>query len=357
MPGKTRSLLFHAPLFFLFWLAPLTLFAQSPGDHMPLRDNLQRPEGPSIQVVNPGHDFGEMMEGEVVTHDYVIKNRGDAFLEIERVTTGTGCAVARFDRAIPPGGEGKVTLRMDLTNYQGSIRKSATVFSNDPETPRVQLQLQGIVNPLIQVKPGDRISFRGFEGHVQERAIDLVSWSSPFKIQGVETNLEGKVQHSIETVEEDKHYRVTLSNLVPLGVYNGYVKLKTDLARKPQITLWVNGIIEGEISVKPQTLMVGRAANREEVHLGTVLVVNNPGEAFRIISLDYDEDLLEIQKRPLTADDRGFSLEITPRLENIPTGTQLKTLLSIQTEASSPQKHEVQIHILNMGLNKLDPMP
>lgn len=353
MTRKMRCLLLFASFFFLIWTVfPLTLLAQSSPDSMALPQDHPQAAVPAIEVVNPIHDFGELMEGEVAAHEYVIRNTGEAVLKIERVSAGSGWAVIQFDPEIPPGSKGKATLEMDLTDYQGSVRKSATLFSNDPENPRTLLQMHGIVNPLIQVQPGDRISFRGIDNHLQHRVIDVVSWSPSFdfKIKEVETNLEGKVGYSIETVEENRHYRVTLSNLIPLGVYNGFVRLKTDLARKPEITLWVSGIIEGEISVKPQTLMVGKLANREEVRLGTVLVVNNRGESFKIISMDYDEDLLDLQKRPLTAGDRGFSLEITPKLENIPVGKQLKTVLSIQTEASSPQKHEVQIHVLNMDI-------
>ncbi len=38
----------------------------------------------------------------------------------------------RFDRAIPPGGEGKITLQVKTAGYQGKISRGAKVYSNDP---------------------------------------------------------------------------------------------------------------------------------------------------------------------------------------------------------------------------------
>ena len=55
--------------------------------------------------------------------------------------------MAQYDRAIPPGGEGKVTLTINLTGLQGPVWKTATLISNDPEKPTVYLNLHGKVRP------------------------------------------------------------------------------------------------------------------------------------------------------------------------------------------------------------------
>ena len=39
--------------------------------------------------------------------------------------------MASFDKAIPPGGEGKITLSVDTRGYQGKIHKTARIFTND----------------------------------------------------------------------------------------------------------------------------------------------------------------------------------------------------------------------------------
>lgn len=42
---------------------------------------------PSIFVPEPRYEFAPIVDGKVVTHDFVIQNKGDAPLIIERVKT------------------------------------------------------------------------------------------------------------------------------------------------------------------------------------------------------------------------------------------------------------------------------
>jgi hypothetical protein len=43
---------------------------------------------PSIQIDESVHDFGELPEGEVISHDFKVKNVGDDVLVIENVRPG-----------------------------------------------------------------------------------------------------------------------------------------------------------------------------------------------------------------------------------------------------------------------------
>ena len=64
--------------------------------------------------------------------------------------------MAHFDRAIPPGGEGKITLTVNLSGYNGPVRKDAKVMSDDPEKSSFTLTVMGTVKQLVQVRPGNK---------------------------------------------------------------------------------------------------------------------------------------------------------------------------------------------------------
>jgi hypothetical protein len=51
--------------------------------------------------------------------------------------------VARYDRAIPPGGEGTITLKLDPRACFGGAKKLTVVTCNDPRTPYFILILKG----------------------------------------------------------------------------------------------------------------------------------------------------------------------------------------------------------------------
>jgi hypothetical protein len=44
--------------------------------------------GPAIHVPEPQHEFEAVPEGVEVRHDFMIRNRGGADLEIQKVETG-----------------------------------------------------------------------------------------------------------------------------------------------------------------------------------------------------------------------------------------------------------------------------
>jgi hypothetical protein len=241
-----------------------------------------------------------------------------------------------------------VTLKINLKGYQGNVKKTATVFSNDPQNQRVSLVMQGNVKAQIEVQPSTSIAFRGMADQLEEKTIDLVSTSQRFKIQKVESNLEDKVGYKTETVEDGKHYRLKITNLLKQGSYNGFVKCFTDVPEKPEITIRVSGFIEGEVSAKPMMVLVGKMATQQPVRTGKVLVVNNRNKPFQIKKLTYDENLIEVKQEPL-AKEPGYSLEITPRMANVPAsaGGRQQTTLTIQTDVQSDEPQQVQVHIIN----------
>ena len=49
---------------------------------------ISAPIAPSLQIPAPDHDFGEIEEGGVLSHDYLIKNTGPGTLEIYTVRPG-----------------------------------------------------------------------------------------------------------------------------------------------------------------------------------------------------------------------------------------------------------------------------
>ena len=49
---------------------------------------LSAPLFPSLQVPSQDHDFGEVEEGGILSHDYLIKNTGPGILEIYDVRPG-----------------------------------------------------------------------------------------------------------------------------------------------------------------------------------------------------------------------------------------------------------------------------
>lgn len=99
-------------------------------------------ESPKLSLDSFSHDFGTLDAGTPLKYAFVIKNTGTAPLLIENVTPSCGCTTTDYDKVIPPGQEGKITLEVPQTSaYTGEVTKYATVHSNDPSLQVSRLTL------------------------------------------------------------------------------------------------------------------------------------------------------------------------------------------------------------------------
>jgi hypothetical protein len=150
--------------------------------------------------------------------------------------------VAYFDRSIPPGGEGKITLRINTRGYDGKIRKAARIYTNDPKAPGEMLVIEALVKTPIVIS--DRMVF--LHGTTQEtitRTVDIKGeLSKPLKLEPVDYTLDKKVKFNIEEVARGKHYRVTFTSIPNVGnYYQGLLKLRTSYPEKPELVIHVRG--------------------------------------------------------------------------------------------------------------------
>ncbi len=104
---------------------------------------------PQIEVSERFVDFGSVGSTEVVTHEFVIANRGGAPLTISRAYTTCGCTTADFTSAvIPPGQVAIVTLRFDAGYHDTrgqTIRRGIIIENNDPDHSNTEIWVQASV--------------------------------------------------------------------------------------------------------------------------------------------------------------------------------------------------------------------
>lgn len=110
---------------------------------------------PQIQVEQPFWNFGAVTNLAGLTHDFVIRNSGDAPLVISHVLSScSACLQAGIENTnIPAGGTTVVHGRLDMRLLSGAISRAILVDCNDPKTPSFMLELTGWVVPAYQLIP------------------------------------------------------------------------------------------------------------------------------------------------------------------------------------------------------------
>lgn len=105
---------------------------------------------PKLVVDEPVYDFGEVKEGTIVTHAFVIRNEGtDPLVFTGKPRSSCGCTVAALPKnVLMPGESLELTATFDSSGFGGRhVRKEIRVYTNDPQQPVVTLALVGYVRP------------------------------------------------------------------------------------------------------------------------------------------------------------------------------------------------------------------
>ena len=88
------------------------------------------------------HEFGKILQGEVVTYSFHFTNTGNAPLLITNVNTSCGCTVGDFPREpIKPGQDGFIKATYDSKGHHGFQSRALTVSSNtNPSTTTLRFK-------------------------------------------------------------------------------------------------------------------------------------------------------------------------------------------------------------------------
>src|SRR5205085_5252345 len=92
-------------------------------------------KAPRLTIVEPVKEYGEVPKGDKLDWSFVIKNTGNADMQIIAAKPGCGCTVANFDKVVKPGVTGKATAHVDTTAFTGPITNTVTLETNDPAAP------------------------------------------------------------------------------------------------------------------------------------------------------------------------------------------------------------------------------
>lgn len=153
--------------------------------------------------------------------------------------------MANFDRAILPGGEGKISLEVKTEGRYGKLVKKALVISNDPVNSRIDISITANIEAAIRLSS----VYVGLYARPDQKVTRVVEiegmLDNPLKLQPLDFNLPNDVEFSIEEVTEGRKFRIHFSNIPGQPHrFNGYLKLKTSYPEKPKIKIRINGLIE-----------------------------------------------------------------------------------------------------------------
>ncbi len=103
---------------------------------------------PKAEFENQTFAFGEINQGDVVKHQFVLKNSGKEDLIIRKTRASCGCTATKPEKSvIKPGESTNLEVVFNSTHKKGKQNKNVTVITNDPRNERIVLWIKGNVKP------------------------------------------------------------------------------------------------------------------------------------------------------------------------------------------------------------------
>jgi hypothetical protein len=196
---------------------------------------------PRAELSETSHDFGQVREDMTLVHDFVVKNLGNENLQILLVDPDCACTVAKYDKVIPPGETGKITLQIQPFSVVHAFKKKTFVRFNSPDPSSVTLVLSGNAQKSIEIEPSHIVRFRGAPKGDLTAQIKLTSYLPfPWEITKVENFQPDKFDATLKTEKPGKEYVLEVRNKsLEEGHYAGMIQLFTNVVHKPKIIIRV----------------------------------------------------------------------------------------------------------------------
>lgn len=102
---------------------------------------------PVLEFNTLEHDFGKVIQGEVVSYTFKIKNTGNADLIIANISAACGCTASEYPKTpVKPGTEDKIEVIFNSSGKQGFQNKTLSVAANtQPSTTVLTIKAMVII--------------------------------------------------------------------------------------------------------------------------------------------------------------------------------------------------------------------
>jgi hypothetical protein len=149
---------------------------------------------------------------------------------------------------IPPGGEGKIKVKVSTRGRKGNLQKTVVVQSNDPKQPRYALKIKGIVEVIAAFEP-DRLNLKNIaKGETVTRTVKISGREADkLKITELVSSKPEELTAELVTEEGKPAAKITFKAGDKAGRLSARVTGKTNLKNPKEIFLYVYGQVSDDL--------------------------------------------------------------------------------------------------------------
>jgi hypothetical protein len=233
------------------WLAVLLSATLSPG--------AAAADSPRVAVSQTRFQFGRILAGATLDHEFVLKNVGISPVKIGRVDLTAPLVVTRMPVWVAPGTESKITVRLDTAGLRGRFLGEVHIILDDADEPEATLAVVGEIVPRVEVSPAPAFFLAARRGEVRQASLDIINHETePLAIESI-AHAQDRFTTTLETVEEGQRYRLTLRLKPdgPGGRHSEPIVIHTSSRSEPAIRVMANTILRERVYTFPDDVDFG----------------------------------------------------------------------------------------------------
>jgi hypothetical protein len=228
-----------------------------------------KPPFPKAVIAERVFAFGRMGTDEQRKHVFRIENKGEAPLVIAKGPTECKCTLSTLaNHQVPPGASTEIEVEWTARAPDRLFDKTAIIWTNDPASPEIHLEVAGRVVPPLEVVPRawNASTVTNDEDGIARG--EVLSETKEFKIVAIEPadpNIKIKFQPLApgelkrRNLPAGYDVTVTVGKNLRLGHFRSRLKIITSLSGKQAVEVELAGQRSGPIRFLPAVALVGVA--------------------------------------------------------------------------------------------------
>ncbi len=290
---------------------------------------------PCLNVPESFHSFGHIYRGQKVQHLFLLKNVGEANLEIKAVNASCGCtAAAPSQKIIPPMGEAYIEVTFNSTNFTGKVKKTVSVETNDPQEPVHTLTLEAYVIEEVTATPPRLTLGQIKQGEGRNLQVEIKSpLGLDLKVPKAQSSSKAIMVNSIERQPNGEYIiQLEVKKDSQPGRFSGDLVVYTSSQHQPTITIPFFGEVVGHVSVFPPQLSFGLVRKGKAVSRQVLVTLHD--QETKLTNIQIEPEVFSF-KRDVQKGGTFCRIDVTLNKE-APTGTLAGKLKIHTTSKTQP---------------------
>jgi len=332
-------------------------------------------KGPRAVVISgERHEFGSMDRYAKGSHDFLIKNEGDAPLELTLGHTTCKCTMSNLEKSkLEPGETTPVKLEWTVKTLDPEFEQSAEIVTNDPHHNPVRLSIHGLVIDALRAEEPQftlndlsaneattvRLRVFAFKSH----DLDVVKheWVKPENADRLHVSVEPLPAAEVATKQSATSGVAVILHIepgLPLGPLSQVLRLSFNVPDHDPLEIPLYGTVISDVSIAGP----GVTASRLLANLGTVpsgsafkrtvyITVKGPYREqtkLRIAGVSPDQELQATLGEPLRenpkVDRYPLTIELSPSTRPV-ARTADENFARIKVDVTHPQVKELDLKV------------